>query len=301
MQPNRVGVVTDNILDRRAISPELALVDPELARALRAELCAGAEEKARAEQLKRAEHARLAPAQTSDDAVAHERPEWLGPPSAVAIERELVRLRLELDAARRDLANARRKLVDEPRFERQRTRKVVAANVSGALNVLAGFLLFGSLLMNLGFIGFLVAPGSRPTMTRSPATTIVGGPVEGQQGAFQAPIITSSTTRSRRRILEHSRARSTEEAAKRTAEREIGVLLIKRWSTRLPPALRDRRTGLLKNNVKIVCMRRPSTSRHSFTCLVLPPQASARTPLYVAYRVGSNGRLHVKWLGFRKP
>ena len=257
-------------LDPRSISPELVMVDPELARNARTMLNERAEEQNAARQ--------------DAPPPAAEEPVNLSP-----VQTNISRLETELAALRTEVADARMRLIEEPRKERQRQLARMSARASGAFGVFFSAVLFASLLMNLGFIGFLVGGASDgPTLAPSaaPPLTSVVQTTPGLSGALlpltQPPSSSLATT-----IPPKSRAEQT-----------IVTRLLFRFRSRLPAILIDRHTGLLKNNVKIIC-RRSGTPR-SFLCVVQPPHAVGGTGLYIRYRPEVRGAGKLTFLGLRR-
>jgi hypothetical protein len=84
-------------------------------------------------------------------------------------------------------------------------------------------------------------------------------------------------------------------AAKGAVERKIVSLILVAPAGKLPRAFLDPTTGLVKNNVQVVCKKK----HRSFLCAVRPPSQSARKALYVRYRKGKTGHDVFTWYGYR--
>ncbi len=219
------------------ISPELVLVDPELARVERARLVA----RARVAAIIDAEALRLAVARTIGSEVDEEFPG----------ERE-------------------RGWVSTPSFRRY---------------VLQGALLLGLLATGIGFGVFVsgnwhqgasqaafVRPTS-PTVALSASTLSDGRPQARRAAAAKPPESLPSAP------------------TKAALEQRILLLIIGAPRTKLPADMVDPTTGLVKNNLQVVCHRAP----RSFLCgarLV----GETRAKLLVRYRAAKNGGGRYTWI-----
>ena len=85
-------------------------------------------------------------------------------------------------------------------------------------------------------------------------------------------------------------------AEKGAVERKIVSLILSSPTRKLPRDFIDRATGLVKNNVQVVCTRK----QRSFLCAVRPPSQSASKALYVRYRTDKNGHGLFKWYGYKR-
>lgn len=85
--------------------------------------------------------------------------------------------------------------------------------------------------------------------------------------------------------------------AKAAVERRLVSLILDAPPSNLPPAFVDRTTGLVKNNVQVVCRR---STRRSFLCSARPPTEGARQGLFVRYRFARNGKGTFRWYGYRQ-
>jgi hypothetical protein len=80
-------------------------------------------------------------------------------------------------------------------------------------------------------------------------------------------------------------------------ERKIVSLILAAPARKLPPRFIDRATGLVKNNVQVVC-RRDRTS--SFMCAVRLHADTSKSGIYVRYQVNRKGKDVFRWYGYRR-
>jgi hypothetical protein len=92
---------------------------------------------------------------------------------------------------------------------------------------------------------------------------------------------------------------STVPGTKAAVERRVVALILSAPSRRLPRDLIDSTTGLVKNNVQVVC-KKQQVQRRSFLCAVRLPSESTNKALFVRYRMDKNGRGAFKWYGYRR-
>jgi hypothetical protein len=81
-------------------------------------------------------------------------------------------------------------------------------------------------------------------------------------------------------------------STKRGVEQKVVSLILSAPARKLPRNLVDPTTGLVKNNVQVVCTKR---AQRSFLCAVRPPSVRASGALYVRYRTGTNGHATFRW------
>jgi hypothetical protein len=94
------------------------------------------------------------------------------------------------------------------------------------------------------------------------------------------------------------RAASTKVSVEKGAvERKIVSLILFAPARKLPRDFIDPDTGLVKNNVQVVCNR---TTERSFLCAVRAPSHGTSKALYVRYRTGKNGAGVFRWYGYRR-
>jgi hypothetical protein len=77
-------------------------------------------------------------------------------------------------------------------------------------------------------------------------------------------------------------------------EREVVSLILAAPSRKLPRDFVDPTTGLVKNNVQVVCTKK---STRSFLCAIRLASESAHEPLYVRYHTRKNGKAIFTWYG----
>jgi len=85
--------------------------------------------------------------------------------------------------------------------------------------------------------------------------------------------------------------------AKASVERKVVSLILTAPTRKLPRAFIDPATGLVKNNVQVICKKR---QRRSFLCAVRLASQSAGKALFVRYRPTKDGRGVFRWYGYKK-
>ena len=177
-----------------------------------------------------------------------------------------------------------------------------------------------SLLVNGLLVAHLVAQtgGQKSTavpLAVRPATVIQGASGSGTIGAVLPTVIqgaigsgTSSAvlpagvSTSRAQVTSRAAAAVSSSARERhvskgSVERRLISLIIAAPARRLPRAFVDPKTGLVKNNVQVVCQR---DEARSFLCSIRLPMDSRRGGLHVRYRLRANGHGVFYWYGYRK-
>jgi hypothetical protein len=242
---SREAATFDPGVQPEPVSPELVLIDPELARRERARL----EEKAYLQSV-------------HDMAPLRRALENLPPP----VE-EIARRSPWRDAAT---------------FSRRRLVPAV---------------LMCSLLVNGFLVADLVASkGEDATQVAIRMVTLTEGAssISAPISAPTVPPISALATEDRQA---RRAAVSTKVSAEKGAvERKIVSLILSSPTRKLPPDFIDPATGLVKNNVQVVCTRK----QRSFLCAVRLPSDSASKALYVRYRTGKNGNGLFTWYGYRR-
>lgn len=94
----------------------------------------------------------------------------------------------------------------------------------------------------------------------------------------------------------HSTVSAAATTPKALVERRLAALIISAPARKLPREFVDATTGLVKNNVQVVCRRRRT---RSFLCVVRPP-SGAKEGLYVRYRAGPNSHGVFTWYGYAR-
>jgi hypothetical protein len=86
-------------------------------------------------------------------------------------------------------------------------------------------------------------------------------------------------------------------AEKGAIERKIVSLILLAPARKLPRDFIDPTTGLVKNNVQVVCKRR---KLRSYLCAVRAPLHGTSKVLYVRYRAGKTGDGVFTWYGYKR-
>lgn len=76
-------------------------------------------------------------------------------------------------------------------------------------------------------------------------------------------------------------------------ERKLLTVIVQSPAGKLPPALIDGKTGLAKNNLQAVCT--PSSNARSFVCVVTSAIQPGAPPVYALYRPARTGRGGFTW------
>lgn len=246
------------------ISPELVLVDPELALVARAA--------------------------------------WAAPPEKVAVPgprpAELESQREpEPTLPSFYLVESRRPTVLPVRRTRSRGG-LVRTGGARLLSITAPGLLFGSLLVNLALAGVILGGSDLPYVAAPDASTQRSSALLQSQAPKQA---TGSKRQAAARAGHRPSARNHVKPgaiAKAMAARTVLGLVQVAPRSRITKLL-DRKTGLLKNNVQAVCRRRTSSGPAGLLCVVRSAGAPRGAGLYVRYVARPGGRWSVTWLGYR--
>jgi hypothetical protein len=218
------------------VSPELVLVDPELARRERARL----EEKAYLQEV-------------LDIGALRQ---------ALEVERPDLEVIDQRRPSRRDLAvTAKRRLVPAALL----------------CSLLANGLLVARLVAHHGEEATQVAVRVVTLTARSPQ------PTAGPNAAAPTSAPTSQRTTTISRAL----------TAKGAVERKVVSLILAAPAHKLPRDFIDPATGLIKNNVQVVCR---AAKVRSFLCAVRLAEGGHK-PLFVRYRVRKNGKAAFTWYG----
>jgi hypothetical protein len=116
--------------------------------------------------------------------------------------------------------------------------------------------------------------------------------------AVAKPLRRSQSTTKRRSVTakRQKQAVARAAAARQTSaavERKLLSVIVQSPAGKLPPVLIDRRTGLAKNNLQAVCTR--SKDSRSFLCVVTSALQPAAGPVYAFYRPTKTGRGGFTW------
>ena len=112
-----------------------------------------------------------------------------------------------------------------------------------------------------------------------------------KHGSTAAPKRRSTAAPKRRKRAAAGAAAVRETSA--AVERKLLSVIVQSPAGKLPPALINRRTGLAKNNLQAVCTR--SSDSRSFLCVVKSALQPAAGPVYAHYRPTQKGRGSFTW------
>jgi len=136
------------------------------------------------------------------------------------------------------------------------------------------------LLCSLGANGFVVAH------------LVAGG---GSQEAAQVAVRMVTLTQSSPTVPPGTAVSTAVPRTRGAVERKVVALILSTPARKLPQDLIDSNTGLVKNNVQVVCSKKQR--QRSFLCSVRLPPGSASKVLHVRYLTDKNGRGAFKWYG----
>jgi hypothetical protein len=278
VRPRRFDSREENVSE--PISPELVLVDPQLARAERARLLA------------------LTYVESTPPLVEPELPVHLDVAHVRALEAQVAVLRAQvrtLEGGVHALEAQVSTAVEQP--DSRRLGKRVASVVLPI-----------SLIVNAILIAVALAdahvgqPSSTPPTAgttreelRVPQTAARGpskskAPLHHSKKSAAPPKKAAPKRRARRRAAV---IRPTIGAV----ERKVLSAVVRSPAGKLPARLIDRKTGLAKNVLQAICRR---SATRSFVCIVRPTRHEPREGLYVRYRAGRNGRGTFTWYRYRR-
>jgi hypothetical protein len=213
-------------------------------------------------------------------------------PELVLIDPELARrerARLEEKAYLKsvlDVAALRRAAESQPAPEAETVRR--RAQWREATTFAKRRLVPAALLCSLAANGFFIAH----VVTR-------GVGEEATQVAVRMVTQTESALTESAPTVPPVSAVSTVPGTKAAVERKVVALILSAPARRLPADLIDSTTGLVKNNVQVVC-KKQQVQRRSFLCAVRLPSEASNKALYVRYRTNKNGRGAFKWYGYKR-
>ena len=115
----------------------------------------------------------------------------------------------------------------------------------------------------------------------------VAKPRRRSQSTTKRP--SAAAKRRKQAVARTAAARQTSAAV----ERKLLSVIVQSPAGKLPPVLIDRRTGLAKNNLQAVCTR--SNDSRSFLCVVTSALQPAAGPVYAFYRPTKTGRGGFTW------
>jgi hypothetical protein len=115
-------------------------------------------------------------------------------------------------------------------------------------------------------------------------------------GVAEARVSKKPAARDSTRTTDRARAVRQHVTRKGVVERKLVSLMLAAPPKRLPSTFVDSATGLIKNNVRVVCRAR---EKSSFLCVVQLPTDPPGHGLYVRYRGKRNGKGVFSWYGYR--
>lgn len=272
------------------ISPELVLVDPELARAERARLLERDRRQTLADLAARSRLDRELPAQAS---AAHVR----------ALEAQVETLRVRVRALEGEVHALEAQVpagADGQRASERRRKRA------------ASIVLPISLIANAVLIAVAVADSRVGEPSSVPPTAVGTTRQELVPRVPRTSVPKPSTSKPRTRRAKKSseppprksaptrRTRRHSAVVRRTVgavERKVLAVVVQSPAGKLPPRLINRKTGLAKNGLQAICRR--SGTHPSFLCIVRPAHHKPTEGLYVRYRRGRNGRGVLTWYPYR--
>ena len=260
-----------------------------------------------------------APASSQAATFAHGVPPEPVSPELVLIDPELARrerARLEEKAYLRgmlDVAALRRAAESQPPpvEEAVRDPRWLVATTFGKRRVVQAALL-ASLLVNGFFVADLVTREGDAatqvavrmvTLTEIPPTSSAISTVPtGTQAASPSAAEVSTTASSPslastgKQKAPRAKAAATLLPAKSVVERKVVFLVLAAPARKLPRGFIDPTTGLVKNNLQVVCRKKEHAA---FLCAVRLPSESTSKALYVRYSTGMDGRGEFRWYGYK--
>jgi hypothetical protein len=245
-------------LPSEPVSPELALVDPDLAR----------RERARLEERAYLEAVIAAPRRTA-----------ASPPVDVA-------------ALRRAVETSSPPVDDILEEDEERWRHVITFTRKRLLPAA----LMCSLLVNGFLVADLVARKGRETATpvavrMATSTEELPTAPSTNAGALSAPLQTARSA-----TATQTKMKTKKMKTKTLVERKLVSLIVAAPAGKLPRRFVDPATGLVKNNVHVICSRK---TRRSFLCAVRLAGDGPVQGIYVRYSLRSGDHGVFKWYGYR--
>jgi hypothetical protein len=243
------------------VSPELVLIDPELARRERARL----EEKAYLQSvLDVPAQRRAVEVQPPPDEEAVRDPRWFGATTF----------------ARRRVVQAA--LLSSLLVNGFFVADLVTRDGDAATQVAVRMVTVTEVASTSSAISTMPTATQEGSSSSEVSTTAASSPFLGSTGEQKVP---------------HTKASATHLLAKSIVERKVVSLILTAPARKLPRDFIDASTGLVKNNVQVVCKKKKHAA---FLCAVRLPSSSTSKALYVRYSAGKDGRGEFRWYGYRK-
>ena len=138
------------------------------------------------------------------------------------------------------------------------------------------------------------------TEVASTSSAVSTMPTGTQEGSSSSEVSTTASSivlgSTEEQKVPRAKASATHLLAKSIVERRVVSLILTAPARKLPRDFIDASTGLVKNNVQVVCKKKHA----AFLCAVRLPSASTSKALYVRYSAGKDGRGEFRWYGYRK-
>jgi hypothetical protein len=135
-----------------------------------------------------------------------------------------------------------------------------------------------------------VPAGKQEGSSAPEISTTASSPSLGSTGEQKAP------RAKREQKAPRAKTSATHLLSKSIVERKVVSLILTAPARKLPRNFIDASTGLVKNNVQVVCRKR---KRAAFLCAVRLPSESTSKALYVRYSAGKSGRGEFRWYGYK--
>jgi hypothetical protein len=261
------------------ISPELVLVDPQLARAERARLLA------------------LTYVESAPPVVEPELPVQASAAHVRALEAQVVVLRAQVQALEGGVHALEAQV--PPTAKQPDSRRLSKRVASVVLSI--------SLIVNAILIAVALAdshvgqPSSTPPTARTTREELrLPRTSAPEPSKSKAPLHHAKKSAAQpKKAAPTRRARLRAAVIRRTTgavERKVLSAVVQSPAGKLPARLIDPKTGLAKNVLQTICRR---SATRSFVCIVRPTPHKPREGLYVRYRAGRNGRGTFTWYRYR--
>jgi hypothetical protein len=261
------------------ISPELVLVDPQLARAERARLLA------------------LTYVESAPPLVEPELPVQASLAHVRALEAQVVVLRAQVQALEGGVHALEAHV--PPTAKQPDSRRLGKRVASVVLPI--------SLIVNAILIAVALADSqvgqssSTPPIAGTTREELRLPPTSAPEpNRSKAPLHAKKSAAQPKKGSPKRRARRGAAVIRPTigaVERKVLSAVVQSPTGKLPARLIDRKTGLAKNVLQAICRR---SATQSFVCIVRPTPHKPREGLYVRYRVGRNGRGTFTWYRYRR-
>jgi hypothetical protein len=179
-------------------------------------------------------------------------------------------------------------------------REKVVTAVSYVFSLVMPAVLLFSVLVNLALAGAILGMRDDPTVTSSQQTTWPGRTVLNAD-TKPAPRLGNRHAATRRTPRRHANVKAgaasvrSRARAKASAERTVLRLLQTAPRTRVAPLI-DPNTGLVRNNVQAVCHSISIEHLRPFACVIQSASRGRIPVIHIRYSLDAHGQAHIKWL-----